>query len=227
MAYVQDEQPALLDTRRVPGFGWRTTWRMRWLRLRSNPEQVTATAFGAALGGGIGALVGGYLGAWGLDLRLSLAWYACFLGITTGGSVGAGYGLTGVMDKHLRPWGYATSAAIVGGIVSLLAAVLSGSRTFSERMLEIAVGLAFGGLGGLLVALIVRVTQLRMENRARRLVIRLALSLVVGVLAGLLFAWENAIGLFPPNADYAAYGMLVGLLTMPGITFGLGRRTRP
>jgi hypothetical protein len=223
MAYVQDERPELLDLAQLPGSNWLTNWRMRWLRINRNWSRVGFATLYAALGGALGAAVGGLLGAWGLDNHVDLTIYASFMGMFFGGSTGFGYGLAAVMDKHLRPVGYAFSAALFGGIMTLLFCIAIELRGISYLVLEAVLGLVAGGLGGLFVALITRITQLRIEDRGRRQAVRLGLSLIVGILGGLLLVWADRMRLFPPTPDHPAYGFSVGLLTVPGIVVvGLG-----
>ena len=120
-----------------------------------------------------------------LDPHVDLTLYAGILGFLIGGSMGFGYGLAAAMDKHLKPIGYALSTALAGTIMCTLYTLAFESRA-EYRGLALFFGLVMGSFGGLLIALIIRITHLHIHRRPYRQVCRLALSLVAGVLGGLL-----------------------------------------
>lgn len=223
MAYVQDESPANLNLDQLPGSSWLTTWQMRGLRISRSWRRIGFTTLYAGLGGALGAAIGGFIGASGLSNQIILTIYAFFNGLVVGSSVGFGYGLAKVMDKHLSLTGYVNSAALTGGLLTALFAVSDEARGLYFFILSGSLGIVNGGLGGMIIALITRVTQLRIRKSRRRQLIRLELSVLVGALSGLILVWADHIRIFPPNPDYPSYGFLIGLLTVPGIiVVGLG-----
>lgn len=219
MAYVQNEQPNLLDLRELSKSDWLTIWRMRWLRVNNNWPQIGFTTLYAALGAGLGAAVGGFIGSWGLtDIGL-LIFFAFVYGLAVGSSVGFGYGLAAAMDKHLGLVGYSISAAIC----SAIAIVLFNLSGEPRRFVDIPFGLAVGGLSGISAAVITKTTQRYINNNRQRQIARLGLCLLPGSILGVILVWADYLSVFPTTPDHPAYGFTIGLFLIPGlVVIGLG-----
>jgi hypothetical protein len=217
MAHVQDERPDLLNLDQLPGQTRIVNWRIRWWRINQQWTRVGFTALYAALGGALGACLGGYIGAWGLPNQMALFIYSFFVGILIGGSIGFGYGLALVMDKHLNLLGYIVVTGLTGGILTVLVSINGDIRGYPGVLYAAILGLLGGGVGGIAVAIVTRGTELWIASRKRRQVVRLALCSIIGAFSGLLLIWADSVDIFPPEPDYPAFGFLVGLLMVPGI----------
>lgn len=212
---MQNEGVDLVRPTRLNSFGLR--WQISRLRLRRNRARRNIMTLYAALGGAVGAGIGGLVGAILSNAGESLPFatlLAFMIGLVGGAGVGFGFGTVEAMDKRRNSLVYVAGAALGGGIAGL-----SGGLGDIEPLLILQgsiIGLFGGMTSGGSAAIIINLTA-GIVAPARRLAMRLAFGVIASMISGAVFALGVRIGVIPVGIPY---GFGLGLMTS-GIAGGL------
>jgi hypothetical protein len=228
---LQNEGVDLVRSTELNSFGLR--WQISRLRLRRNRAQRNIMTLYAAFGGAIGAGIGGFAGAILSAVREALPFVtilASVIGGVIGAGVGLGFGTVEALDERHNSLVRVAGAALGGGIAGMLIGLLGnvGDEQPLYALLGAAVGLIGGMTSGFSLAIILNLTA-GIVAPARRLMMRLAFGLIVGMIPGSVFALGVHLDVLVP---WLLYGFGLGLLT-PGIACGLEfaerglKQTRP
>lgn len=202
-------------------------WRLRRFRVKRNRAQRNQIVSHAAIGGAFGAALGGTLGAifsWPnipVELKpqfLPLVFMlSLIIGLAIGMGAGFGYGMVRAMnERHM--FVYINGAILGGGLGGLLVGIIGDMSSLNMALLGGAVGM-FGGVtsgGGAATAIYMTTAII---SPARRMISRLALGLLVGVIPGLVFVLGAKLQTLPVQG--LPYGLGLGALMTSGIAIGL------